>query len=154
MNWRGTTPPTTLSTNSKPSLPGMGSTSMWQMANSPWPPLCLTFRPSPLALPPTVSRSGTRSALVSTATPYRLDSRSSSTSAWASPMHHSTGCWVSALLSRRSVGAAAPPAVRVGLPHAPQPLLMALGVVLPAQRRVLGHQAAHGLGHLVLVRLG
>ena len=80
---------------------------MWQMAYSPWPPLCLTLRPRPLALPPMVSRSGTRSSDVSTATPYRLVSRSSSTSAWASPMHHSTCWWVSALFSRRSVGSSA-----------------------------------------------
>ena len=36
---------------------------MWQMPYSPWPPDCLTLRPSPLALPPSVSRSGTRSGM-------------------------------------------------------------------------------------------
>jgi len=31
MNWRGTTPPTILSTNSNPAESLSGSTSMWQM---------------------------------------------------------------------------------------------------------------------------
>ena len=70
MNCRGTTPPTILSTNSNPAAPaGSGSTSIWQIPNSPCPPVCLTFRPSPRAEQPTVSRSGTRSETVSTATP-------------------------------------------------------------------------------------
>src|ERR1039458_2241805 len=107
MNWRGTTPPTVLSTNSKPPESASGSTSTWQMPNSPWPPVCFTFRPRPWALPPIVSRSGTRRLVVSTATPCRWPSRSSSTSACASPMHHSTSCLVSALFSRRSVGSSA-----------------------------------------------
>ena len=49
MYCRGTTPPTILSTNSKPAAPGSGSTSMWQMPYSPCPPVCLTFRPRPWA---------------------------------------------------------------------------------------------------------
>ena len=80
---------------------------MWQMPNSPWPPVCLTFLPSPRADADTVSRNGTRSSTLSTATPYRDDSRSSSTSAWASPMHHSTSWWVSAFISSRMVGSSA-----------------------------------------------
>ena len=35
MNWRGTAPPTILSTNSKPPPEGRGSISRWQTAN--WP---------------------------------------------------------------------------------------------------------------------
>ncbi len=77
------------------------------MPYSPWPPLCLTLRPSPLALPATVSRSGTRRSTVSTATPYRLDSRSSIRSACASPMHQSTSWRVSEFISIRSVGSSA-----------------------------------------------
>ncbi len=108
MNCLGTTPPTILSTNSNPAAPaGSGSTSMWQIPNSPCPPVCFTFRPSPRADTDTVSRSGTRSVTVSTATPYREDSRSSSTSACASPMHHSTSWWVSGLISSRIVGSSA-----------------------------------------------
>ena len=108
MNCRGTTPPTILSTNSNPAAPdGSGSTSIWQIPNSPWPPVCLTFRPSPRAEQPTVSRSGTRSDTVSTATPYRDDSRSSSTSEWASPIDQSTSWWVSAFISSRMVGSSA-----------------------------------------------
>ena len=61
MNCRGTTPPTILSTNSNPLPDGSGSTSIWQIPNWPWPPVCLTLRPSPWAFPPNVSRSGTRS---------------------------------------------------------------------------------------------
>ena len=41
-------------------------------------------------LPPMVSRSGTRSAIVSTVTLYRLARASRTTPAWASPMHQST----------------------------------------------------------------
>src|SRR4051794_22529873 len=80
MYCRGTTPPTILSTNSKPAASGSGSTSMWQMPYSPCPPVCLTFRPRPCALVPMVSRSGTRRLTVSTPTPYRVDRRSSSRS--------------------------------------------------------------------------
>ena len=69
MNCRGTTPPTILSTNSKPAPFGSGSTSIWQIPYSPCPPVCLTLRPSPRAAVATVSRSGTRSATVSTETP-------------------------------------------------------------------------------------
>ena len=50
MNCRGTAPPTTLSTNSKPPPEGSGSTSMSHTAYWPWPPDCLTWRPCPLAL--------------------------------------------------------------------------------------------------------
>ena len=49
MNCRGTAPPTTLSTNSKPPPRGSGSTVMSQTAYWPWPPLCLTCRPWPVA---------------------------------------------------------------------------------------------------------
>ena len=50
MNWRGTEPPTTLSTNSKPEPEGSGSTSMSHTAYWPCPPDCLTCRPWPLGL--------------------------------------------------------------------------------------------------------
>ena len=62
MNCRGTAPPTTLSTNSNPAPSGSGSTSMSQTAYWPCPPDCFTCRPWPFALPPNVSRSGTRSS--------------------------------------------------------------------------------------------
>ena len=75
MNCRGTAPPTTLSTNSNPYPSGSGSTSMSQTAYWPCPPDCFTCRPCPLALPPNVSRSGTRNSTVSTVTPYRLAKR-------------------------------------------------------------------------------
>ena len=54
-----------------------------------------------------VARSGTRTGSVSTSTPCRVSSRSSSTSACASPMHHSTSWPVSALRSSRTVGSSA-----------------------------------------------
>ncbi len=76
-------------------------------ANWPWPPDCLTSRPWPLPGPAKVSRSDTRTGTESTATPYRLRSRSSSTSTCASPMHHSTSWLVSALRSSRMVGSSA-----------------------------------------------
>ena len=108
MNCRGTEPPTTLSTNSKPAPAGSGSTSMSQTAYWPWPPDCLTCRPWP------VGRAGERLAQRHPhgrpgrpSTPYRLRSRSSSTSTCASPMHHSTSWWVSGLCSSRSVGSSA-----------------------------------------------
>jgi hypothetical protein len=53
-----------------------------------------------------VSRSGTRTSSVSTSAPPAR-SRESTTSACASPMHHSTVWWVSRLRSRCSVGSAA-----------------------------------------------
>ena len=62
MNCRGTDPPTTLSTNSNPEPSGNGSTSISHTAYWPCPPDCLTWRPWPFALPPKVSRSGTRSS--------------------------------------------------------------------------------------------
>ncbi len=107
MNCRGTAPPTTLSTNSKPPPEGSGSTSMSQTAYCPWPPDCFTCRPWPSALPANVSRSWTRSGTDSTSTPYRLRSRSSRTSRCASPMHHRTSWWVSELFSSFSVGSSA-----------------------------------------------
>ena len=69
MNWRGTAPPTTLSTNSKPEPRGSGSTSMLQTAYWPWPPDCLTCRPRALAGAMKVSRSGIFSSSCSTLTP-------------------------------------------------------------------------------------
>jgi hypothetical protein len=106
MNWFGTEPPTTLSRNSKPEPTGSGSTSMSHTAYWPWPPDCLTCRPWPRALPPNVSRSATLTGSVSTSAPPAR-SRANTTSACASPMHHSTSWWVSALRSRRSVGSPA-----------------------------------------------
>ena len=107
MKLRGTAPPTTLSTNSNPEPSGSGCTSMSHTAYCPCPPDCLTCLPWPFALPPNVSRSGTRSSTVSTATPYRRDSASSTTPEWASPMHHNTIWWVSGFCSMRSVGSSA-----------------------------------------------
>ncbi len=49
MNCRGTAPPTTRSTNSKPPPCGSGSTSICATAYCPCPPDCLTCRPSPAA---------------------------------------------------------------------------------------------------------
>ena len=80
---------------------------MWQIANCPCPPDCLTWRPSAFAAPANVSRSGTRSGTCSTSTPYLLLSRSSRTSTWASPMHHRTSCPVSGFDSSRSAGSSA-----------------------------------------------
>jgi hypothetical protein len=45
MNCRGTAPPTTLLTNSKPEPRGSGSISIEHTADWPWPPDCLTCRP-------------------------------------------------------------------------------------------------------------
>ena len=108
MNCRGTAPPTTLSTNSKPAPDSSGSTSMSQTAYWPWPPDCFTCRPWPGRL------AGERLAqLARAAAPTRRRrrsgcvSRSSSTSRCASPMHHSTSWWVSGLFSSRSVGSSA-----------------------------------------------
>ena len=80
---------------------------MSQTANWPCPPDCLTCRPCPVAVPANVSRSGTRRSTWSTATPCRFSSRSSTTSACASPIAQSTIWWVSALCSMRSVGSSA-----------------------------------------------
>ena len=68
MNCRGTAPPTTLSTNSKPPPRGRGSTVMSHTAYWPCPPLCLTCRPWPEDGATNASRSGTRSGSVSTVT--------------------------------------------------------------------------------------
>ncbi len=106
MNWCGTAPPTIRSTNSKPAPRGSGSTSMSHTAYWPCPPDCLTCRPCPLTRAVNVSRSGTRIGSVSTSAPPAR-SRLSTTSAWASPMHHSTSWWVSGLRSSRSVGSLA-----------------------------------------------
>ena len=114
MNCDGTAPPTTLTTNSKPVPRSSGSTSMSHTAYCPWPPDCLTCRPFAAALPAKVSRSGTTTGTVSSSTPCSR-SRSSSTSACASPMHHSTSWWVSGLRSSRSVGS---PAVSLARPLA------------------------------------
>ena len=63
MNWRGTDPPTTLSTNSTPPPRSSGSISMWQTAYWPCPPLCLTCRPWTVHLRTNVSRSAVRNGL-------------------------------------------------------------------------------------------
>ena len=50
MNWFGMDPPKILSTYSNPEPRGRGSTSMLAMAYWPWPPDCLTWRPSACTL--------------------------------------------------------------------------------------------------------
>ena len=80
---------------------------MLHTAYCPCPPHCFTCRPCPAAGRTNVSRNGTRTSTSSTPTPYRFESRSSNTSAWASPIVHSTIWWVSALCSTRSVGSSA-----------------------------------------------
>ena len=70
-------------------------------AYCPWPPDCLTSRPCPRASAVNVSRSAIRSGTVSTCAPVAR-SRSSTTSAWASPRHHSTSWPVSACRSTRT----------------------------------------------------
>ena len=67
---------------------GSGATSRTTTAYCPWPPDCLTSRPVAVTGPASVSRSATRTGGRSTATP----SRSSTTSACASPRHHSSSC--------------------------------------------------------------
>ena len=137
MNCRGTEPPTTLSTNSKPAPSGSGSTSMSQTANWPCPPDCLTCLPCPFAEPPKVSRSGTRRSTLSTLTPNRLASPSSTTPAWASPMHHSTIWWVSGFCSIRSVGSSAASRCKPDR----QLVVVGLGVRLHGDRQQrLGHR--------------
>ena len=104
MNWRGTAPPTTLSTNSKPPPSGSGSTSMSQMAYWPWPPDCLTWRPCPLAV--AGERLAQRHDHVAPLDARRRSarcSRSSATSAWASPITQSTS-WPGLRRSARSAG--------------------------------------------------
>ncbi len=136
MNCRGTEPPTTLSTNSKPEPSGSGSTSMSQTANWPCPPDCLTCLPCPLAEPPKVSRSGTRRSILSTLTPNRLANPSSTTPACASPMHHSTIWWVSGFCSIRSVGSSAAKSLQADR----QFVVVGLGVRLHRDRQQrLGH---------------
>ncbi len=114
MNEFGIAPPTIRSANSNPDPRASGSTSMSHTAYCPCPPDCFTCRPWPLAGLPNVSRSGTTTGTVSSSTPCSR-SRSSSTSACASPIHHSTSWWVSALRSSRRVGS---PAVSLPRPLA------------------------------------
>ena len=81
----------------------MSHTAYW-----PWPPDCLTCRPWPVGLAgERLAQRHPQRRPTSTSTPYRLRSRSSSTSTCASPMHHSTSWWVSELCSSRSVGSSA-----------------------------------------------
>src|SRR6266540_921219 len=94
------------STNSKPDPRGNGSASMSQTAYWPCPPDCFTCRPWPLLPAANVSRSATRTGSVSISTPPER-SRSRTTSACASPMHHRTSWCVSALRSSRIVGSPA-----------------------------------------------
>ena len=108
MNCRGTAPPTTLSTNSKPAPRGSGSMVMSHTAYWPCPPLCLTCRPV---------AGGRRDERLAQGHPQRLGldrhgvarraAGPSSTSTWAWPIVHSTTWWVSALCSSRSVGSSA-----------------------------------------------
>src|SRR5258705_4372521 len=100
MKFRGTEPPTTLSTNSKPDPSGNGSTSMSHTAYWPCPPDCLTCLPLPFTWPPHVSRNGTLSSTVSTATPYRRGRSSNSTSPHSSPLHHTASSRGSTVLLR------------------------------------------------------
>ena len=53
---RGTEPPTTESTNSKPPPGGSGETRNCTTANWPWPPDCFLSLPSTCAFPAIVSR--------------------------------------------------------------------------------------------------
>ena len=112
MNCVGTDPPTTWDTNSNPDPRGSGSNSTWQTAYWPCPPDCLTWRPVTRAGLRIVARSGTLTGSVSTSAPLARR-RDSTTSACASPMHHSTVWCVSGLRSRRSVGSAATSRVSV-----------------------------------------
>ena len=124
MNCRGTAPPTTLSTNSKPAaLPAAAR------------PRCRRPRTGRARRTASragrarrrglrsVSRSATRTGSVSTSTPCRVRSRSSSTSRCASPIDHSTIWCVS-------------------------------GVDLHPHRGVLGDQPGQPLHELVLVAAG
>ncbi len=56
MYWRGITPPTIASTNSKPDPRSVGSTRSHAIANCPWPPVCFLSLPSASAVPVIVSR--------------------------------------------------------------------------------------------------
>ena len=69
MKLRGTAPPTTLSTNSKPAPRSSGSTSMLTTAYWPWPPDCFTWRPTARALSVKVSRNAILTSSCSTLTP-------------------------------------------------------------------------------------
>ncbi len=112
MNCVGTDPPTTWDTNSNPDPRGSGSNSTWHTAYWPCPPDCLTWRPVTRAELRIVARSGTLTGSVSTSAPLARR-RDSTTSACASPMHHSTVWCVSGLRSSRSVGSAATSRVSV-----------------------------------------
>ena len=106
-NWLGTVPPTMRCSNTTPEPGGPGSASTTTTAYCPWPPDCLTCRPVTRAGPARVSTIGTRTGTVVTATPWRVRSRSSSTSACASPTHQSSSCPVSGRRSSRTVGSSA-----------------------------------------------
>ena len=88
MNCDGTDPPTTLSTNCTPEPRGSGLTTMSQTAYWPCPPDCLTGGRARGTRAVNVSRSATSAARFHGAPVARK--RSSTTSAWASPRHHST----------------------------------------------------------------
>ena len=90
MYWRGMTPPTILSTNSKPAPRSVGSTRSHATANCPWPPLCFFTLPSASAVPVIVSRYGTCTSSVSTSTPNLRARRSSAIDRCVSPMPSSS----------------------------------------------------------------
>ena len=56
MYWRGITPPTIASTNSKPAPRSVGSTRRNTIANCPCPPVCFLSLPSASAVLVIVSR--------------------------------------------------------------------------------------------------
>ena len=87
MNWRGMTPPTMPSTNSKPVPRGSGETPTQESPNWPRPPVCFFTRPCALAVPLMVSLYGTFGALSSTSTPNLRLSFSTATSmcSWPTP---------------------------------------------------------------------
>ena len=103
----GTAPPTTLSTNSKPE-PGR------QRLDLDVADRVLAVAAGLLDVPALGRRLAARTSPAAARPPARSPartpcsrSRSSTTSACASPMHHSTSWWVSALRSSRSVGSPA-----------------------------------------------
>src|SRR2546429_938320 len=122
----GMAPPKILSSHTKPSPRFVGATSITQIPYWPWPPDCLTCRPSARLWPETVSRYATRGTCVVASTPYLRLSFSRVTSRCTSPRPAMTSCLVSSTRSTCNVGSSslrrARPPPRSSSPPPPPPL--------------------------------